>query len=686
MLTVQEEKVEATPQTPLPTEYWTRPINSQNFDWYTISGNWLGTGAGGLGGSAYNATGNFNPYTTAPNTGHIMWTKPLMIGGLIGGEFGGSPISGYYSGKSYEKAFSAEAIINGVLYYNAPSNNPADQGFYAVDLRTGETLWHQNAGSITNGQVYNYISPNQEGGVPYLWSISGSTWSMYDANTGNLILQIENATSGPTSFLGGGNIVEGPNGELLVYVLDPANNQLSMWNSSLCILSQTTRAWRWRPQLGAAIDWQNGVQWSVTIDAYPDESIHEINSGVILATTANLAQRPQSWQMEKGYDMTTGEQLWVQNRTTPHGLIAWGSMGSVGEGVYTEFDKGGLVWYGYSVYSGEQIWGPTQPFEKSWASLPTNDKFEMVAYGISYCQHLDGIHAINKKTGERLWDFYADPAGLDFPGYSTLPFENNMIYTIADGKVFAPTGDSHGVPRFRGAKLYAIDAYSGNEVWSINGYYQHSMPVADGYLVAFNAYDNQLYCFGKGPSSTAVTASPKIIAKGNSVLIEGTVTDQSPGTKTAEVMAKSPNTEGVPCVADGYQEDWMEYLYMQQECPAYYEGVDVKLEVLDPNGNFYEIGTVKSDGAGIFKKMWTPDIEGEYTIIATFEGSESYWRSYAETVIGVGPAEAPSGPIEPEPTEPTEAPFITTEIAILIAAVIVAAAVIVGFWIIRKRK
>ena len=90
-LMVQEEPVSPMPQPPIPTDYWSRPINSQNFDWYQISGNWLGTGAGGLGGSAYNASGNFNPYTTVPNTAHIVWTKPIVVGGLIGGEYGGYP-------------------------------------------------------------------------------------------------------------------------------------------------------------------------------------------------------------------------------------------------------------------------------------------------------------------------------------------------------------------------------------------------------------------------------------------------------------------------------------------------------------------------------------------------------------------------------------------------------------------
>jgi hypothetical protein len=84
--------------------------------------------------------------------------------------------------------------------------------------------------------------------------------------------------------------------------------------------------------------------------------------------------------------------------------------------------------------------------------------------------------------------------------------------------------------------------------------------------------------------------------------------------------------------------------------------------------------------------MWEPPVPGEYTIIATFKGSESYWSSYTETAIGVTEAPSPAGPIEPEPTEPIEAPLISTEVAIILAAVIVAVAVITGFWIIKKRK
>ena len=116
------------------------------------------------------------------------------------------------------------------------------------------------------------------------------------------------------------------------------------------------------------------------------------------------------------------------------------------------------------------------------------------------------------------------------------------------------------------------------------------------------------------------------------------------------------------------------------------KGVEVVLETLDPNGNFYEIGKVTSDASGMYKLMWEPPVEGEYTIIASFAGSESYWRSTAETAIGVTEAATPAQPIEPEPTTPAEAPFITTEIAIIVAVAVAAFIGVISFWALRKRK
>ena len=78
-LVVQQEPIpgESTNPNPIPTSYWQRPIYGENLDWYKISGNWLGLAAVGFTRATgqYNASGNFNPYTTAPTSGHILWSK-----------------------------------------------------------------------------------------------------------------------------------------------------------------------------------------------------------------------------------------------------------------------------------------------------------------------------------------------------------------------------------------------------------------------------------------------------------------------------------------------------------------------------------------------------------------------------------------------------------------------------------
>src|ERR1700690_795498 len=45
-ITVQQEPITtAITGSPLPTEFWTRPIYGENTNWYSIASNWLGTGA-----------------------------------------------------------------------------------------------------------------------------------------------------------------------------------------------------------------------------------------------------------------------------------------------------------------------------------------------------------------------------------------------------------------------------------------------------------------------------------------------------------------------------------------------------------------------------------------------------------------------------------------------------------------
>ena len=177
-------------------------------------------------------------------------------------------------------------------------------------------------------------------------------------------------------------------------------------------------------------------------------------------------------------------------------------------------------------------------------------------------------------------------------------------------------------------------------------------------LTADNRYDGYMYVFGKGKSQQ-LWLHRKVLNSGQSVMLTGTIMDLSPG---------QPPT---PCVSEESMTQWMESLHMQHAIPSDVVGVTVSLDAVDPNGNAIHIGEVVSDMSGSFKKLWTPDIVGEYTVTATFMGSNAYGSSWAETAIGV--VETSPSPT-PSTVAASEAP-IELYFAISTAAIIIAIAV-----------
>jgi hypothetical protein len=189
----------------------------------------------------------------------------------------------------------------------------------------------------------------------------------------------------------------------------------------------------------------------------------------------------------------------------------------------------------------------------------------------------------------------------------------------------------------------------------------------------------QVYSLGKGPSALTVTA-PDVAASVNSpIVIRGTVMDIATGTTQNEQAARFQS--GVPCVSDESQAAWMEYVYMQKPRPTDVTGVSITLSVVDANGNYREIGTTTTND-GYFTYNWTPDIDGPYTVYASFTGSESYWPSNAVTSFAVDPAAA-----TPAPTEPPQPTMTDTYLLSGIAAIIVVIAIgfAVTILVLRKR-
>ena len=55
--------------------------------------------------------------------------------------------------------------------------------------------------------------------------------------------------------------------------------------------------------------------------------------------------------------------------------------------------------------------------------------------------------------------------------------------------------------------------------------------IGDGIIATMDTYDQRVYAIGKGPTKVTATASPKVSAFSSSILVEGYVTDKSPGTE-----------------------------------------------------------------------------------------------------------------------------------------------------------
>jgi outer membrane protein assembly factor BamB len=736
-LTVQEEPTSSIPFNPFPTNYWTRPINSMNNNWYSMGGNWLGFGG------TYNSSTNFNPWSEAPLSSHIMWTKPDGFGGTVGGEFGGDLTSNYYAARQYERMF-LPIILNGILYYNlypvggdrkplSATVASTPSGWTAVDLRTGQTLWTNNVANygggspqhsaltdqwgvtiLACGQLLDFVTPNQYGVSAYLWSNgepigvntqSGSTtWNMFNAFDGNYILSIVNGTKM--------TLTEDEHGNLIGYYVNSSkanvynSRTLNMWNSTLAVMKYSinegssispdyANIWQWRPVMYAQIPFSYGLQWSKPVAGnYNGASlptnlgISAINSGVILmvAPTANNGGGSSGnalggyfqigWEIDAAYDADTGQQLWITNRTyAPYTQLAGPTFFLAGDGVYIIADQDYYKVTGYSLDTGKELWTTTLPDPNTYDTLSLNGD---VANGVLYLFGLGGdVYALDMHTGKVLWHYTAGSAGYDSP-YGVWPIpDQRSSHAIANGVLYFGEGHLYSPPMFRGAHTRAINITNGEEIWSSLGFcVGNNFAIADGTLITVNDYDNQIYAYGMGPSKTTAAAE----SFGTSIVISGTVTDLSAGSQQNAVAANFPN--GLPCVSDASMSQFMEAVYEQQPMPTNVTGVPVSIDVLDSNGNYRNIGTATSDGSGTFAFTWTPDIPGDFTVIATFAGSESYYPSNAETHFN---AAMPAPTASPYPTvnlPPTEMYIVGGVVAIIIAIAIVGVVLLMA---IRKR-
>jgi hypothetical protein len=373
-----------------------------------------------------------------------------------------------------------------------------------------------------------------------------------------------------------------------------------------------------------------------------------------------------------------GTILWMQTYNPPAGnlTISYGGADPT-VGVFVESFGETMQWVGFSLTTGQQIWGPTA--SQNAFDYYGNPMYPylvgQVAYGNLYSSGFGGIcYCYNLANGNLKWTY-----GNDEEGNSTKAGMNTFygeyptyINAVANGVLYLVTTE-HTItdPIYKGAMARAINATTGQEIWTLSDYTGEfgaiSYAVADGYNIFFNGLDDNLYSVGRGPSAMSVNAE----SFGTSIVIRGTVTDTSAGTTQTQQAADFPN--GVPVASDASMKDWMGYVYQQKPCPTNFTGVPVTIDVLDSNGNYRNIGTATTDATGMFSLTWTPDIPGNFTVVATFAGTNGYWPSYSETAFAVSsPAATPTPTATPQASM-TDTYVLASAVAIIIVIIIIGA-------------
>jgi len=671
-------------QLPNSNVYWSYPINSNNREWSAISGDWLDMSF--FSPPVYGATDRlWQPYGTGPDTAHIVWSIPLKAGGLTGGAYGSL---------SYSSALAqpSATIMDGMVFINIPNEND----FECMDLTTGQVLYTApgqiTAGLHLPGNPYaqsilalpgetNVVLNSSYGSTTasYLFSAGGNvlepgnTWNYYDPFTGALMMSIANVSV--SSYM----VVDGTN---LAYAIT-YNGQLVGWNLGDAVVSNILTS------LGApstAIgNWPAGITWTHTLPTPLITGTASLFGAMTIlgisadGSTIVLKTPNQYW----GYSTATGASVW--NLTLNYPVAQNEETTLYGVSDFIVFDPTATTFHCYSELTGALLWTSPSFSSSPWATTwtiylsETNDKNNL------YLMFPDGtMAALSLATGQLVWHNTAIPS-TEYTA-NAVPYVIGMV--MVGGNIYAYAGYSIGyqinpIPRF--AMMTCTNATTGDITWTLNGGV-FPLAAADGYVLGLGIYDGKLYCIGKGPTSTTVTAPLTAVTSGTAMTIQGSVLDKSPASSSATLTAMFEN--GVPAISDAYMSVEMDYLHMQNSTllnnPPQCIGVPVTLTAVSSTGTTINLGTVTSNYLGNYEFQWTPTTPGLYTIYATFAGTGSYFESSASTGVTVSSAPTAS----PTPTPVSIAGLATTSSVltyIIIAVIVMVIAIAIATVLLLRR-
>ncbi len=694
-ITVQSDLVASWPGSPLPTDYWVRPVPYEHREWWPIAGDFPWRGPGGhdwetyypdtnpywggyvsSGGAFFGPLrGTFTPWVQAPNSPHVAWKEQYAIAGILGGDYG-VEINDVNIFSSSGVGRFPEIVYSGRAYqsYSKPGTGKTVQTYWrCYDLRTGEQFWDRLLEAGEAGPtVIEYATGVLPGGATAgvhehvtaisLLSISNGFLRKYNPWTGAMTSNISIA---PLTGTGGTYYMNG-------YVLGVQNiGSTAAPNYRLINWTTFGTSTNFNTRITGNITWP----WSTL----PDTT--DYNVGISALVVKNfLAGAPDNTTISAA-SLRTGQWLW--NATVDEWEYA-GNTDYADHGKIAVLTEQGYF-VAFNLNTGQLAW-KSDKFEYPWDQPAFGAYNILSAYGLLYRNAYSGVYAFDWDDGKLAWKYEApsNPFETPYVNEEGQPrYSTNVGGAIADGKYYIyNTEHSATVPITRGWQLHCINATTGEGIWKVGlpgAASKHTTdigPIADGCLTLAGS-DGYMYVFGKGKSVTSATAEPAVIAQGAAVLIKGTVLDQSPA------------QPGTPCVSKESMTTQMEYLHKQMPIAGLWgnetiTGVPVALSAIGSDGTVINLGTTTTNGyGGTFGMSWTPPKEDTYTIIANFAGDESYGSSMATTALSVGPEPPTSAP--PETTPPTDITPLYYGIAAATIAIILAVAV-VGALILRKRS
>jgi len=442
------------------------------------------------------------------------------------------------------------------------------------------------------------------------------------------------------------------------------------------VSGHTIREYRWGDRVIVTREVTSGLSGNTTMWAFslkPGEEGTVLYNVTASYTVANVTNGPGSSATQRLFGDSPDDSAHLHwNSAT---MRYWAYSYATGEELWKseDFDMQGSGW------GGEDYHNHYTGTSSTTGRTVGPNRYQTGVSGRVYCYNAThGVIWIYKAADPYTEFQWSDNWWLGTP-FATS-WDNNKIY-------FGTLEHSPNQPLPRGGPFICLNATTGEVVWRINGMFRENawggQPLlGSGVILTGDTYDQQTYCIGKGPTATTVTAPYEHVTLGSTAIVRGTVMDISPGVSITRVKLRFPY--GVPAVSDESMSDWMLYVYKNFARPADAVGVDVTVSVLDSSGSVVESGQVTSDAAGMFSYEFVPEDAGEYSVVASFAGSGSYYGSFAVShVFAVEEAPAATPTPTPTPVPMSEAYFVPAITGIIVAIVIVG--VLLALLLLRKR-